>query len=93
MVETIRSSVPPPPPPASAPVVPPTPAGVDGFAVAALVVGLAGGPVFGIWLATVAIRRIRAGRGNGMWMAVTGLVASIVWTLALLVPVAISLLV
>ena len=75
------------------PPAPARPPGVNGFAIAALVVGLAGGPVIGMWLASVAIRQIRAGGGTGLWMAVTGLVASLVWTLAIVVPVSVSLVV
>ncbi|GIJ56384.1 DUF4190 domain-containing protein [Virgisporangium aurantiacum] len=72
---------------------PPRQPGVNGFAIAALVVGLAGGPVVGAWLASVAIRQIRANGGTGMGMAVTGLVASIAWTLAIVVPITVSLVV
>jgi hypothetical protein len=72
---------------------PPTTPGVNGFAIAALVVGLAGRPVAGAWLASVAIRQIRANGGTGMWMGVTGLVASIVWALAIVVPISVSLIV
>jgi hypothetical protein len=64
---------------------------VNGFAVAAFVVGVAGGPVVGIWLASVAFRQIRARGERGRCMALTGLLASIIWSLAIIVPITVSL--
>jgi hypothetical protein len=85
MSEMVRSSTPPgilQPPPRRP--------HVNGFAVAALVVGVAGGPVIGIWLASVALRQISERGDRGRWMALTGLLASIIWSLAIIVPIMVS---
>jgi MFS family permease len=65
---------------------PPRPVGLppktNEFAIAALIAGVGGGTVLGIWLALVALRQIRQRGQRGRWMAIVGLVGSIVWIFA-----------
>lgn len=68
---------------------PPRSVGVDGFAIAALVLGIVWlwwvGSVLAIVFGVVALRRIAAGRGTGKGMAVAGLVLGIVGMVVLAV--------
>ena len=78
---------PPPPMPTSAPpyaaYVPTvaTTAGFDGFAIAALVLGILGGSILALIFSVVALSRIKKRRTRGKGMAIAGLVLGILGTI------------
>src|SRR5438445_725672 len=63
-------------PPVS-PAGPPSQAGTDGFAIAALVLGILG--VFGVVFGIIALRRIRRTGAHGRGLAIAGIVLSCSW--------------
>ncbi|MGE5827137.1 MAG: DUF4190 domain-containing protein [Micromonosporaceae bacterium] len=65
--------------------------GVNGFAVAALVLGICGGPLLSVIFGIIALRQIRRTGQQGRGMAIAGLVLSAVWVLAIAIGVAVAL--
>ncbi|MGE0296810.1 septum formation family protein [Pseudonocardia sp.] len=79
---------PPPFPPGG----PPPSRGTDGFAIAALVLGVLGGILLSVIFAFVALGRIRRNGTGGRGLAITGLVLSGLWTVLIAVGITFAVL-
>lgn len=62
----------------------PAPQKTEGFAIAALVLGLLGGTVFALVLGFTALKRVKENGTKGRGLAVAGMVAGMIWAPILL---------
>lgn len=65
--------------------------GVNGFAIASLVLGICSGPLLAVIFGIIALRQIRRSGQRGRGMAIAGLVLSGIWVLAVGIGVAIAI--
>jgi hypothetical protein len=65
--------------------------GVNGFAVAALIFGICGGPLLAVIFGIIALRQIKRSGQRGRGMALAGLILSAIWVVAIGIGIAVAI--